>query len=62
MAKMNPAAGFPRKVSAKKEKQLWTSHRCFPGCVLEVVCLIRRWRIEKVAQVRKILEKIRFSK
>jgi hypothetical protein len=42
-------------MGVKKEKQLWTSHRCFPGCVLEVVCLVRRWKYEKVAQVRKIL-------
>jgi hypothetical protein len=44
-----------REVRIKKEKQLWTSHRCFPGCVLEVVCLIRRTKIEMVAFLRKIL-------
>jgi hypothetical protein len=44
-----------RKMGVKKEKQLWTSHRCFPGCVLEVVCLVRRWKYEKVAQVKNIL-------
>jgi hypothetical protein len=44
------------KMGAKKEKQPWQSQRCFPGCVLEVVCLIRRWENEKVAQVRKILD------
>jgi hypothetical protein len=40
----------------KKEKQPWQSQRCFPGCVLEVVCLIRRLKYGKVAQVRKILD------
>jgi hypothetical protein len=40
----------------KKEKQPWQSQRCFPGCVLEVVCLIRRLKNGKVAQVRKILD------
>ena len=43
------------KVGIKKEKQLWTSHRCFPGCVLEVVCLVRRRKNRKVARIRKIL-------
>jgi hypothetical protein len=43
-------------MSVKKEKQLWTSHRCFPGCVLEVVCLVRRTENEKVAQIRNILD------
>jgi len=47
-------------MSIKKEKQLWTSHRCFPGCVLEVVCLVRRRKNGKVAHVRKILEVIRY--
>ncbi len=51
--------GYFEKVCVKKEKQLWTSHRCFPGCVLEVVCLIRRWKYEKVAHIRKILDKCR---
>jgi hypothetical protein len=50
-----------QKVGIKKEKQLWTSHRCFPGCVLEVVCLFRRWKNDLVAQIRKILGKIDFS-
>jgi hypothetical protein len=40
-------------MSIKKEKQLWTSHRCFPGCVLEVVCLVRRTKIEMVATSKK---------
>jgi hypothetical protein len=31
-----------QKVRVKKEKQPWQSQRCFPGCVLEVVCLVRR--------------------
>src|ERR1700688_2565426 len=43
----------------KKEKQPWQSQRCFPGCVLEVVCLVRRRENEMVAQVRKILDKQR---
>ena len=43
----------------KKEKQPWQSQRCFPGCVLEVVCLVRRRKYEKVAQIRKILDKQR---
>jgi hypothetical protein len=47
-------------VGIKKEKQLWTSHRCFPGCVLEVVCIIRRWKNEMVAHIRKILDKSSF--
>jgi hypothetical protein len=45
-----------REMGIKKEKQLWTSHRCFPGCVLEVVCLVRRTKIEMVALLRKILD------
>jgi hypothetical protein len=43
-------------MGVKKEKQLWTSHRCFPGCVLEVVCLVRRTKYEMVAPIRKILD------
>jgi hypothetical protein len=51
---------FPAK-GVKKEKQPWQSQRCFPGCVLEVVCLIRRRKDEKVAQIRKILgERLNF--
>jgi hypothetical protein len=46
---------FTAKKGLKKEKQPWQSQRCFPGCVLEVVCLVRRREYEKVAQVRKIL-------
>jgi hypothetical protein len=46
-----------RKKSPKIEKQPWQSQRCFPGCVLEVVYLIRRLEYEKVAQVRRILDK-----
>jgi len=44
------------KKGVKKEKQPWQSQRCFPGCVLEVVCKVRRWKYGKVAQVRKILD------
>jgi hypothetical protein len=50
------AGRLSRKMGVKKEKQLWTSHRCFPGCVLEVVCLIRRSKYEMVALIRKILD------
>jgi hypothetical protein len=49
---------FPVKRGQKKEKQPWQSQRCFPGCVLEVVCLIRRREYEKVAQVKKILGEV----
>jgi hypothetical protein len=51
---------FLAETGLKKEKQPWQSQRCFPGCVLEVVCLIRRREYKKVAQVRKILGECRF--
>jgi hypothetical protein len=44
---------FPENEGQKKEKQLWLSLRCFPGCVLEVVCIVRRHKNEKVAFARK---------
>jgi hypothetical protein len=52
---------IPSEKGLKKEKQPWQSQRCFPGCVLEVVCLVRRPKYGKVAQIRKILVEERFS-
>jgi hypothetical protein len=52
--------GNASKRGLKKEKQPWQSQRCFPGCVLEVVCIVRRRENGKVAQVRKILGERQF--
>jgi hypothetical protein len=48
--------GVLRKNRRKKREAALANQRCFPGCVLEVVCLIRRWEYEKVAQFREILD------
>jgi hypothetical protein len=60
-ARMARGIDFRCKECVKKEKQPWQSQRCFPGCVLEVVCIVRRSRHRKVAQIRKILDEQPFS-